>query len=582
MAYVFNGAGTARLRRAGGLIASTNPGTVLFAIKRTGTQTDKRVIFTLRKYGGGDTGHDVVINDVAASAQQAPALAANFYTGGLSAVVDTLPANAWAWLALIGNGTTLTLASRLQGASAWVTATRTQTPFVPTEIVVGDDGSGTKNTIMKLSDIREWNAALSLSELTAEIASGAAVRSGSGQGLVSAKSGVGATLAAALLGEVGSAFTNLGAVTIDTDRPVFGPIITGTAILPTAATSESTETTVTAAATEGPDVGTATATHELTITAEATEGGDVGGDSVAPTAQIFASSATVTTTNPVDITVQASDDDSGVSIVELFRDDVLVASWLTGGQHTFRDSFTNADNGTHVYRARVTDNTGNQSTQPTVTVTVNISLGQFAVDLTLDATTISTPGGAAGAAITVPGSITIDSVVLLVNGVQSGAAVSGPPYLRSLQFFSPSENGTYSIQARVTSTAGVVALSPVRTLVVSLPGSAVIPPLQLGLADMIEIPRRETIRAIQFDLKDAQSGNALPGANPSVQISLDNGPFAAPAGQVAETSVPGRYVFMPGEADVNVEGLLTITVQAANAAPVAPIQARVVTPYGKR
>ena len=99
---------------------------------------------------------------------------------------------------------------------------------------------------------------------------------------------------------------------------------------------------------------------------------------------------------------------------------------------------------------------------------------------------------------------------------------------------------------------------------------------------MIEIPRKDTTRAIVFQLTDATTGDPLSAVVPTVALSRNGGAPQAATGVVTETQIPGTYVYIPSEADVNVEGDMLILVSATGAAALAPITTRVVTPYGKR
>jgi len=232
MSFVLSGATTARLLRNSGNISSTGAYTRLIAVKKTSLQTGERQLFTDRKYGGGDDGHDVTINNIA-HGTQGISLQANF-SAASTPPQDLTPVGTWVWVALVGSGTTLTLSTRQEGETAWQSASVTQATFVPTQLVIGDDGGGTRAINARFAHIREWNAALTLSELSTEIAATFAVRTAN---LLSAKSGVGNDLGAALMGESGVAFTSGIGVSVDFDEPSFaaawvGPLLSGQGLFP--------------------------------------------------------------------------------------------------------------------------------------------------------------------------------------------------------------------------------------------------------------------------------------------------------------------------------------------------------------
>jgi hypothetical protein len=178
----------------------------------------------------------------------------------------------------------------------------------------------------------------------------------------------------------------------------------------------------------------------------------------------------------------------------------------------------------------------------------------------------------------------VDRVQWLVNGVPfalstiAPAAVSGS-IAKSVLLIDAADNGTVTYTARASARNGVSSTSSGLSVTVNIAG---IQPQDKGLADMIEIPRKETARGIFFDLTVTGSSAPLVGATVSIVLSKDQGPLAPGTGVVMETNNPGKYIYRPSQEDVNAEGPLLIYPSAPGASPVPVIEALVVTPYGRR
>lgn len=202
-----------------------------------------------------------------------------------------------------------------------------------------------------------------------------------------------------------------------------------------------------------------------------------------------------------------------------------------------------------------------------------------AVSVTASALSVTEPGSILLTA-NATDNIGVAEVRFYRDGAQIGQPLTAAPFQRTLTVGSSADNGTFAFTARAYDAAGNATLSAPLSVTVNVAGA----PLarSTGLADMIEIPRKDTTRAIVFQLTDATTGDPLSAVVPTVALSRNGGAPQAATGVVTETQIPGTYVYIPSEADVNVEGDMLILVSATGAAALAPITTRVVTPYGKR
>lgn len=214
------------------------------------------------------------------------------------------------------------------------------------------------------------------------------------------------------------------------------------------------------------------------------------------------------------------------------------------------------------------------------TVTVVLSDTEApTVSLTASALTVAA-GGSIVLTANVADNVGVTAVQFYQDGQPVGQPVEASPFRRLVTFPSSGSNGTFDYQARAYDAAGNSTMSAPLAVTVNISGAALRAPSP-GLDEIMEIPRKDTSRAIIFRL--TSDGSApLTGVVPTISLSKNGGAAAAATGVAAETSVPGTYVYMPSEADVNTEGSLLIIITAAGAAPIAPISALVVTPYGKR
>ena len=649
---------------------------------RTGSQTGPRLIWTLRRYHATQNtdGHEIII-DSASGLGLTPRLYANWDnfqpdTG----LLDVLALNQWYWIALGGTGTSITLRTMLHGAGAWTSQTTTQVAIVgPTELTISDDGSGTRTFHCKQGYIGEWNVELTGAELLAQTASETPLITAN---LLSFKSGNGTTdLTVALTGSHGQPFINVGSVTLDSDGPSFGPVLTSgdniqlpvvestalatpvveqvtvsagvatirvgnidsaaqTLVIRRAAdaggtpsTTDRTETQfvifaderaaglkivtignllpgtkhhflawvysptdisaasawvlatvgidLTTSAIEGPDVATVTISQQAVIVAVATEIGDFALDNDGPIITIFAPTTVTDRDAPYNVTISATDV-TGVATMSLTRNGVLVGSYDGPGPHTLVESVGFADNGTRNYVASAIDLGGNLTVAQTKVVTIAVLEADFAVVIAASAATVTAPGSvlivAALAGVTSP----VVEMAILQDGVQYGQGVTQSLYQKTVKFFTDEDNGSRAYQARVVLEDGTVGLSNTVIVFVNIPAGTLQQVITTGMAEIIEIPRRDTSRAIVFKLTNASTQLPLTGATPRVQIAKAGSSYEDPTGDVLELVRAGHYVYWPSAEDVNVDGSFSVSITATDAVPLAVIQCRVVTPYGKR
>jgi len=222
------------MSRTSGNISNTNAYTMTAWIKRTSNFSGMKHVCSMRPTNDS-TGHDLVCNDPGQAAY-AFNLQANYATAQ-AVSDDPLALNTWTFIAIVGSGANISF--KYWDGSAIVTETVGQTSFVPGKLYFGDAGAGTSYITALMGHIRFWNAALNDTELATEKDSATRVRT---TNFLSAHSGEGGSIATALAGEFGTAFTNAGAVTYDADTPSFssfsGPIISGEALMPSDALVE--------------------------------------------------------------------------------------------------------------------------------------------------------------------------------------------------------------------------------------------------------------------------------------------------------------------------------------------------------
>lgn len=206
-----NGGSSTYLTRTTGLIASTGAMTILGAFRRTADRNADSVVLELQSAGGG-TVHTVATSGngdrlrlYANWASQLAETSFDFTNGQI------------VFVALRGNGTTLSLSISTNLGGSWATVSVTQSVFTPAAMFVlnNDRGEPFHGGVCYLS---EFDRYMSDSELSAQAASASIVVA---TGLRSFKKGIEATLGDALTGTNGTAFTSSGTLSVNTDAPSF-------------------------------------------------------------------------------------------------------------------------------------------------------------------------------------------------------------------------------------------------------------------------------------------------------------------------------------------------------------------------
>ncbi len=228
MSFAFSGSSGSWMRRTTGNVSNTNAFTLTFWAKRTANFSGIKALFAIRA-ASDSTGHDLYCNDPSQTAYDLN-LQANYATAQAISD-DPLALNTWTFIAVVGSGSNISL--KYWDGSAIVTETVGQTSFVPATVRIGDAGANSHLFTGLMAHIRWWNAALNDTEITAEKNSASAVRS---TNLLSAHSGGGGSIATALAGESGTAYTNLGGVTYSSDTPTIdsfsGMTVSGESTIP--------------------------------------------------------------------------------------------------------------------------------------------------------------------------------------------------------------------------------------------------------------------------------------------------------------------------------------------------------------
>lgn len=226
MSFNFSGS---YLEKTTNLPTSTNSMTHVMWLKRTADFTTRRYLGTIRS-SGESTGHQLFVNDSGNSGTHMLQVQSN-YGAGTGWLNEALELNVWEYLAIVGSGANLSL--KFWDGDSFVTVTVGQTAFTPAVFRWGQDGYATSLFTGLAAHLRTWSGVLSDSELQAEMNSDVVVKS---SGLLLAHSGGGGSIATALTGQTGGAYTNGGGVTYSADMPSLssfsGTVISGTAAMP--------------------------------------------------------------------------------------------------------------------------------------------------------------------------------------------------------------------------------------------------------------------------------------------------------------------------------------------------------------
>jgi hypothetical protein len=214
-----------------------------------------------------------------------------------------------------------------------------------------------------------------------------------------------------------------------------------------------------------------------TLTATATDQGGNSATSAAVSVTVNnagSSSPTVSITAPTNgatvsstVTVSASASDSvGIASVQFEIDSANVGTAVTTAPYTFSWDTTKSTNGAHALTAIATDKAGHSAVSSTISVTVNNA------SKTTPTVSITAPtnGATLSSTVTVSASasasVGIASVQFLLDGGNLGTNVTSSPY--SVQWnTAQTSNGSHTLAAKATDTAGNMATSSAITVTVS-------------------------------------------------------------------------------------------------------------------
>lgn len=227
MSFSFTGASTSYLRRQTGNVSNTNNFTCSFWAKRTANFSGVKALWAVVP-ADDSTGHGLYCN-APGDAAYGLDLQVNF--ASQQAKADPLALNTWTFFAIVGAGSNISL--KFWDGSAIITETVAQSAFAVGSVRLGDFGGNAHLFTGLMAHVRWWNAGLSDVQLVAEKNSATAVLT---TNLVSAHSGGGGSLSAALSGETGGAYIDMGAVAYSSDAPTFdtfsGAVISGESTMP--------------------------------------------------------------------------------------------------------------------------------------------------------------------------------------------------------------------------------------------------------------------------------------------------------------------------------------------------------------
>lgn len=206
---------------------TTGSFTYTFYVKRLADLIGLKHLFNIARSAGNY--HDVIIN-APENAAHIPVIQANWATTQAKGTL-AVPLNTWFPMAVMGSGANISL--KWRSGNTVVTVTVAQTTYTSEWEWWGDAGSNTNLFTGLYAHIRRYSASLTDAEILAEWDSPTHVRA---TGLLSAHSGDGGSVAAAVIGEFGPDFVASGALAYSADMPSFssftGVIISGDAEMP--------------------------------------------------------------------------------------------------------------------------------------------------------------------------------------------------------------------------------------------------------------------------------------------------------------------------------------------------------------
>jgi len=189
---------------------------------------------------------------------------------------------------------------------------------------------------------------------------------------------------------------------------------------------------------------------------------NVSNDITTPMVSITSPADASTVTASVDVTVSASDN-VGVSIVELYRNDVLVGT-KTSGPYIFTWDTTQEDNGQYTLQSKAYDEANNTGISSLITVNVNNDNIAPMVSITSPSDS-STVTGLVDVTVSTSDNVGISKVELYRNDVLVGTKTSGP-YIFTWDT-THEENGQYKLQSKAYDEANNAGISSLITVTVN-------------------------------------------------------------------------------------------------------------------
>jgi Concanavalin A-like lectin/glucanases superfamily/Bacterial Ig domain len=181
-----------------------------------------------------------------------------------------------------------------------------------------------------------------------------------------------------------------------------------------------------------------------------------------PTVSITAPGNSATVSGTITVTASASSN-VGVASVQFQLDGANLGAAVTASPYSVSWNTTASLNGSHTLTAIATDVAGNKTTSAVVTVTVSNTLPTVSITAPSNNATVSGTLTVTASASSNPGVV---SVQFQLDGVNLGAAVTASPYSVSWNT-TASLNGTHTLTAIATSSAGNTITSTVVTVTVS-------------------------------------------------------------------------------------------------------------------
>ena len=197
-------------------------------------------------------------------------------------------------------------------------------------------------------------------------------------------------------------------------------------------------------------------------------------DTIPPTVSLTAPTSGQTLTGPVTVSANASDD-VAVSSVQFLLDGANLGSAVTSAPYSIPWNTTNTANGTHTLSAIATDIGGLKTTSAGVSVTVNNPVDSAPPTVSITSPTGGqTVTGTVAVAASAADDVAVTSVQFFLDGSVLSPPLTAAPYSISWNTATVG-NGTHTLTAIATDTAGFATASAGVLVTVSNTVSVVVP-----------------------------------------------------------------------------------------------------------